>query len=87
VSLVTDVNLKCECPCLLLTGLHVMHSNRDTWLASFHEEKSGIQSLNTYVKIDLAEYRALCAKGTPHAIPTMCVLSIKKDEMLNPLRA
>ncbi len=24
---------------------------------------------------------------TPHAIPTMCILSIKKDEMLNPLRA
>ncbi len=29
----------------------------------------------------------LCANGAPHAIPTMCVLSIKKDKMLNLLRA
>jgi hypothetical protein len=81
------VNLKHECPRLLLTGLHVTHPNHDTWLASFCEEKSGIQSLNTYIKIGLVEYRALCAKGAPRAIPTMCILSIKKDEMLNQLRA
>ena len=56
-------------------------------MASFREEKSGIESQNTYIKINLAEYRALCAKGAPRAIPTMCVLSIKKDKMLNPLRA
>jgi hypothetical protein len=34
----------------------------------------------------LAEYHALCEKGAPRAIPTMCVLTIKKDEMMNPLR-
>jgi hypothetical protein len=56
-------------------------------MASFHEEKSGIESQNTYIKIKLAEYRALCAKGAPRGIPTMCVLSIKKDKMLNPLHA
>jgi hypothetical protein len=56
-------------------------------LASFREEKSGIESQDTYVKINLANYRALRAKGVPKAIPTMCVLSIKKDEMFNPLRA
>jgi hypothetical protein len=56
-------------------------------MASFREEKSGIEFQNTYIKINLAEYHALCAKGAPRAIPTMCVLSIKKDEMLNPLRA
>jgi hypothetical protein len=72
---------------LLLTGLHVTHPDRDTWLASFREEKSGIQSLNTYLKKGLAEYRALCAKGAPRAIPTMCALSIKKGKMLNPPRA
>ena len=33
------------------------------------------------------EYRAIHAKGYPRAIPTMCILSIKKDKMLNPLRA
>ena len=56
-------------------------------LASFREEKSGIESQGTYVKIGLPEYRALRVKGAPKAIPTMCVLSIKKDEVLNPLHA
>ncbi len=75
------------CPRSLLTGLHPTHPDRDTWMASFCEEESRIESQNTYIKINLAEYHALCAKGAPRAIPTMCVLSIKKDEMLNPLRA
>ncbi len=86
-SHVSAVHLKHKCPRSLLTGLHPTHPDRDTWMASFREEKSGIKSQNTYIKINLAEYRALCAKGTPRAIPTMCVLSIKKDKMLNPLRA
>jgi len=53
-SLVSAVNLKRECLHLLLTSLHVMHLGGNTWLASFHEEKSSIQSLNTYIKICLA---------------------------------
>jgi hypothetical protein len=56
-------------------------------MASFCEEKSGIQSQNTYIKINLAKYQVLCAKGAPCAIPTMCILSIKKEEMLNLLCA
>lgn len=56
-------------------------------MASFRKEKSGIESQDTYVKISLPEYHALCAKGVPKAIPTMCVLNIGKDEMFNPLRA
>ncbi len=56
-------------------------------MASFCEEKSGIESQNTYININLAEYCALCTKGAPSAIPTMCVLSIKKDKMLNLLHA
>ncbi len=86
-NLVSAVHLKRECPRLLLIGLHPSHPNRETWLASFWEEKSGIQSQNTYVKISLAKYRALRAKGAPRVIPKMCVLSIKKDELFNPLRA
>jgi hypothetical protein len=84
---VSATTLKRKCPCSLLAGLHPSHPDRDTWLASFREEKSGIQSLDTYDKITLAKYRTLRAKGTPHATRTMCVLSIKKDNMLNPLRA
>jgi hypothetical protein len=86
-SHVSAVNLKRKCPHSLLTALHPTHPDRETWMASFREEKSGIESQGTYVEIGLSEYRALRAKGAPKAIPTMCVLSIKKDEMLNPLRA
>jgi hypothetical protein len=56
-------------------------------MASFLEEKHGIQSLDMYKKITLGEYQALREKGAPCAIPTMCVLTIKKDERLRPLRA
>jgi hypothetical protein len=43
--------------------------------------------MGTFRKITLGEYRALCEKGAPKAIPTMCVLVIKKDEQLMPLWA
>ncbi len=43
--------------------------------------------MGTFQKITLGEYRALCEKGAPNAIPTMCVLTIKKDKQLMPLQA
>jgi hypothetical protein len=76
-----------ECPCSLLTALDMKHPDRDVWLASFWEERDGIESLDTYVKMTLAEYCALQEKGAPCTIPMICVLTIKKDEMMNPLRA
>ena len=63
------------------------HPDREIWLASYQVEKEGIESLDTYRKIILGEYRALCKKGAPKAIPTMCVLTIKKNEQLLPLQA
>jgi len=45
------------------------------------------ESLDAYRKITLGEYCALRKKGAPKAIPTMCVLTIKKDENLLPLCA
>jgi hypothetical protein len=80
-------NLLRKCPRSLLSALDIKHPDRDMWFESFWEEKDGFKSLNTYNKILLAEYRALCEKGAPCAIPTMCVLTIKKDEMMNPLHA
>jgi hypothetical protein len=53
----------------------------------FFEEKPSIQLLDTYRKITLGKYCALCKKGAPKAIPTMFVLTIKCDENLNPLWA
>ncbi len=84
-SFVSAVNLHCECPPTLLKALADSHPDREIWLASYLEEKEGIKSLDTYRKITLGEYRALREKGAPKAIPTMCVLTIKKDEQLLPL--
>ncbi len=63
------------------------HSDRDSWLASFWEEKDGIRSQDTYDVLTLDQYRAYCAQGAPRAIPTMCVLTIEPDKMLWPHRA
>jgi hypothetical protein len=43
--------------------------------------------MDTYWKITLGEYWARRKKAAPKAIPTMCVLSIKKDENLCLLHA
>jgi hypothetical protein len=53
---VSAINLKLECPHLLLTGLHPTHPNCNTWMASFCKEETGIRSQNTYIKINLAKY-------------------------------
>ena len=86
-SFVSAVKLHRKCPPKLLKALADSHPDQEIWLESYQEEKCGIQSLNTYQKITLGEYHALREKGAPKAIPTMCVLTMKKDENLLPLRA
>jgi hypothetical protein len=86
-SFVSAVNLHQDFPPSLLKALAETHPNQEIWLNSFYEEKQGIKSLGTYRKITLGEYRALREKGAPKAIPTMCVLTIKKDDNLLPLWA
>ena len=76
---VSVVNLHRDCLPSLLKALADTHPNR--------QKKRGIQSLDTYTKLTLDEYRALSEKGAPCAIPTMSVLTIKKDENLRSLRA
>jgi hypothetical protein len=73
-----------ECPCSLLTALADKHPDYDIWMHRFWEEKDSIISMDTYNTITLMQYRALREKGTPRAIPTMCVLTIKPDKMMNP---
>ena len=48
------------------------------------EEKDGLIANNTYVEISLQEYCRLLRlpKGVPKAIPTMCVMNIKRDKHL-----
>jgi hypothetical protein len=85
-SFVSAINLHLEGPPSLLKALADFHPNREVWLRSFFEEKWDIQSMNTYRKITLGKYLALHGKGAPKAIPMMCVLSVKRDENLNPLQ-
>jgi hypothetical protein len=86
-SFVSAINLHLECPPFLLKALADSHPDCEVWLRSFFKEKQGIQSMNTYRKITLGKYCDLCEKGAPKAIPTMCVLTVKRDENLNPLWA
>ncbi len=81
---VDTTTLVWECPHSLLMALSDLHPDRDVWLHSFCKEKSGTELMDTYDKIDFAQQKALWEKGAPHAISTMCVLTIKPDEMLNP---
>jgi hypothetical protein len=86
-SFVSTLNLHKECPPTILKALADSHPNREVWHQSNEEEKSGLESLGTYCKLTLGKSQALCKKGAPHAIPTMCVLTIKRDENLLPQHA
>ncbi len=81
-SFVSAVNLHLKCLPSLLKGLADSHPDQEIWLNSFYEEKQGIERLGTFSKTTLGEHRALCKKGAPKAIPTMCILSIKHDKNL-----
>jgi hypothetical protein len=72
---------------MLLKALANRHPDREVWLQSYKKETGGLQSHNTYPKITLGEYHALCKKGAPQAIPTTCVLTIKRDKNLLPQHA
>jgi hypothetical protein len=54
-------------------------------MQSYYKEKNGIESLGTFCRMSLGQYRALREKGASEAILTMCVLTIKKDKNLIPL--
>jgi hypothetical protein len=86
-SFVSAVSLHQDCPPSLIKALAELHPDRDVWLQSYYKEKRGIESFDTYCKITLGKYHTLWEKGAPKAIPTMCVLTIKKNKNLNPLRA
>ncbi len=61
-TFVSTWNLQRECLHSLLVALEPSHPDWDIWLDSFHKEKSGIQSQNTYVEIGQAQYHAIQAQ-------------------------
>jgi hypothetical protein len=83
-SFVSAFNLHRGCPSTLLQALATSHQDCEVWLQSYYKEKSGIESLRTLCCISLGEYWALHEKDAPMAIPTICILTIKKDEQLMP---
>eukprot|EP00957_Ditylum_brightwellii_P100126 7630437-Ditylum_brightwellii.AAC.3 len=44
------------------------------------EESNGLLKLGVYEEILVEQYCALHSKGTPKAIPTICILNIKQNE-------
>ena len=58
-SFVSAVDLHRDCPPTLLKALTDLHTDHAVWMKSYLEEKCGIESLNTYKKITLGEYRTL----------------------------
>ncbi|KAL7547756.1 hypothetical protein ACHAWF_011034 [Thalassiosira exigua] len=84
---VSAINLQQECPASLLCALAESHPDCGVWLQSFYEEKESVESMGTFQRLNLDEYQALREKGASCAIPAMCVLTIKKEENLLPLRA
>ena len=85
VSIVSVINLHWDCPPSLLQALAMLHPYWEVWLQSYSKEKDGIKSLGTFKCLTLGKYYSLREKGTPMMIPTMCVLTIKKDKQLMPL--
>jgi hypothetical protein len=86
-SFVSAVDLHKECPPTLLKSLADSHPDCEVWLHSYFEEKLGIESLGTFWKLTLGEYRTLQETGAPMATQTMCVLTIKNNENSLPLWA
>jgi hypothetical protein len=54
------------------------------WLAWYKEEYDGLKEVDTFEELTFAEYQKLAETHGP-AIPSMCVLVIKKDEHGNPV--
>ncbi len=64
-NFVSAATLLRECPRSLLSALDSTHPDRNTWLASFWEEKDGIRSQDTYEVLTLDQYQAYRANAAP----------------------
>ena len=74
-------------PGTLRIGLATDNPDRHIWLASYIEEIQGLLRMETFDVITSAQYRELIKKYGVKAIPSMCVLTVKVDDLGNPVRA
>ena len=87
-SHVSAKNLHSPCPPSLIKALHPSNPDRQVWLDSYREEKGGLKEHDTFERISKSQYLALKRRGlVPDALPSMCVLVIKKDKDGRPDRA
>ena len=84
---VSVVNCQMECPASLHLAMQSSHSDKHTWLASYKEEYDGLVKQDTFDIIDEETYRHIHHTTGKLAIPSMGILSVKKDATGNPLRA
>ena len=82
-------NLNSPCPISLLKSLYENFSDRSTWCDSYYKEKDELLENNMYVEISLQNYHHLrrLPKVVSKAIPSMCVMTIKRYENMAPDRA
>eukprot|EP00804_Cyclotella_cryptica_P023774 CCRYP_011152-RA/>CCRYP_011152-RA protein AED:0.31 eAED:0.31 QI:0/0/0/1/1/1/2/0/815 len=87
-SHVSAANLLHLCPPSLAKALHPTNPDRHIWLASYHEEKEGLEAHDVYETISKKDYLHLRRTGRiGKALPSMCVFIIKHDKDDNPVRA
>ena len=84
---VSMVNCQMECPVSLHLAMQSSHPNKHTWLASYKEEYDGLVKQDTFDIIDEETYRHIHHTTGKLAIPSMGILSVKKDASGNPLCA
>ena len=77
-----------SCPSYLCKDLDTSNPDRQVWMDSYKEEKQDLIDHEFYEKISKNQYLALKRAGKiPNAIPSMCVLVVKKKQYGKPLRA
>ena len=83
-SHVSAKTLQCPLPPSLLKALAASSPDRQVWRDSYDEEKDGLIGCDTFDRITLDQYCAYRTQGAPKTIPTMAVLTIKKDKSFDP---
>ncbi|MGH3053513.1 MAG: reverse transcriptase domain-containing protein, partial [Gaiellaceae bacterium] len=79
----------CQAPCprSLRQALDPSHPDRQMWLDSYKEELNGLIDCGTFAKISHEEYQHIRQATGNIAIPSTCVLTIKRDSSGAPQRA
>ncbi len=84
---VSAAKLERSCPNDLKEALSDGNPDKGVWRQSYDEEYDGLSGQNTYKIIGEEKYQELVKEKGIQAIPSMCVLTIKKNEDGNPIRS